>query len=540
MGKAIMNQKKIISTLVIGITLISIATVIVPTIKAIDIYVVKGVLYINNTIAPAGIQINLIFTDGTENTTTYDFNIYGDTTNYNMVVLNRDKQTGNFTVLYLGYELEPIDNKSVYAQNGVIDYINLSVIVPVNHAPDIPSSPDPADDTTGVDRNKDLGWTGGDSDGDLVTYDVYFGTTNPPLKKSDNQSGTSYDPGTMNYDTKYYWQIIAWDNHGASTSGSIWSFTTKSSSPPPPPPPPPSGNEPPTADANGPYFGSPGTEIEFDGTGSHDNDEGGSSIVQYDWKFFDGDSWRNDIGATPTYTYTEAGTYTVTLRVHDDEGSTDEDTTTATIIAGNNPPTKPEFITKTTDGNKNTPYEYSVMSTDPDNDTIKYVFYWDDDTTNTTAYYTNGTECDAVTHMWTAAGVYNVKAEAIDENNASSGNTTLTVLIDAHAVKDIGYLIDENGDGVYDIFQNTAGDQTDTEKQADGTYLIDNNGDGNWDYIYDPDTDTLTAYTPEEGGGASEKAKADNTIWYALVIGMVIVILILIVIYLATKKKKRT
>ena len=31
----------------------------------------------------------------------------------------------------------------------------------------------------------------------------------------------------MSANTTYYWKIIAWDNHGARTVGSLWHFTTK-------------------------------------------------------------------------------------------------------------------------------------------------------------------------------------------------------------------------------------------------------------------------------------------------------------------------
>jgi hypothetical protein len=81
---------------------------------------------------------------------------------------------------------------------------------------------------------------------------------------------------------------------------------------------------PPTADANGPYYGNCEEPVIFDGSGSHDNDESGLTIVQYDWKFFSGDTWHNDIGAYPSYTYNTPGTYMVSLRVTDNEGATDE------------------------------------------------------------------------------------------------------------------------------------------------------------------------------------------------------------------------
>ena len=96
-----------------------------------------------------------------------------------------------------------------------------------NNPPCVPGDPDPDNFSTYVDIYMNLSWTGGDPNSDdNVTYDVYFGTTNPPQKVSDNQSTTTYDPGIMNYSTMYYWRVVAWDNHGVSTSGTIWQFET--------------------------------------------------------------------------------------------------------------------------------------------------------------------------------------------------------------------------------------------------------------------------------------------------------------------------
>lgn len=90
-----------------------------------------------------------------------------------------------------------------------------------------PNNPNPFDGKTDVDVNTDLSWTGGDPDGDPVTYDVYFGTTSPPSKVSSNQSSTSYDPGTMDYDKTYYWKVVAWDDKDTLSEGAEWDFTTE-------------------------------------------------------------------------------------------------------------------------------------------------------------------------------------------------------------------------------------------------------------------------------------------------------------------------
>ena len=84
-------------------------------------------------------------------------------------------------------------------------------------------------------------------------------------------------------------------------------------------------DQPPVADANGPYTGTEGVAITFDGSGSSDPD---GTIVSYLWDFGDGGT---STGQNPTYAYSQAGSYTVTLTVTDDDSATDTDTTSATV-----------------------------------------------------------------------------------------------------------------------------------------------------------------------------------------------------------------
>ncbi len=103
-----------------------------------------------------------------------------------------------------------------------------------NQPPYTPSDPNPANGTTNVPLNKILSWTGGDPDpGDIVAYDVYFGTTSPPPKIVNNQTTTSYAPTGMTYNEQYYWKIVAWDNGGLSAEGPIWEFSTVTDTVPP-------------------------------------------------------------------------------------------------------------------------------------------------------------------------------------------------------------------------------------------------------------------------------------------------------------------
>jgi len=111
--------------------------------------------------------------------------------------------------------------------------IPVSNITPTNQAPHIPNNPSPTDNSLGVLVNTDLGWTGGDPDPeDTVTYDVYFeaNDSTPDVLVSNDQSNITYNPGILNYNTHYYWKIIAKDNHSQEVSGSIWDFTAEDQS----------------------------------------------------------------------------------------------------------------------------------------------------------------------------------------------------------------------------------------------------------------------------------------------------------------------
>jgi hypothetical protein len=44
---------------------------------------------------------------------------------------------------------------------------------------------------------------------------------------------TSYDPGTLNYLTGYYWQVVPYNTYGLAPGCTVWTFTTEDVPPPP-------------------------------------------------------------------------------------------------------------------------------------------------------------------------------------------------------------------------------------------------------------------------------------------------------------------
>ena len=132
-----------------------------------------------------------------------------------------------------GNDFGDIDPDNIQVTMSIINdddsYIDETVmgrIVP-NNPPNEPSNPSPFVGELDIEINSDLSWTCTDPDGGLLKYDIYFGLNNPPKQIVSNQTKKNYDPGTMEYNKTYYWKIVAWDNHYASTSGQIWSFTTQ-------------------------------------------------------------------------------------------------------------------------------------------------------------------------------------------------------------------------------------------------------------------------------------------------------------------------
>jgi len=139
--------------------------------------------------------------------------------------------TGNAT-----FTVSPVTAGSMnitVTKHNIIPSQSTAQVAGGNLPPNQPSSPTPSHNATNVSLGTDLSWTGGDPNpGDTITYDVYFGTNSPPPKAISNQSTTTYDPGLLEYDTRYYWKIVSWDTSEASTVGPLWAFTTTVNYPP--------------------------------------------------------------------------------------------------------------------------------------------------------------------------------------------------------------------------------------------------------------------------------------------------------------------
>ena len=456
----------------------------------------------------------------------------------------------------------------------------------VNNPPYTPGGPSPSNQSTGVNIATNLNWVGGDPDqNDIVTYNVYFGTTSNPQMVVNNQSSTTYNPGTLNYNTKYYWKIIAWDDKGSWTEGPLWYFTTETQTPP-------QTNIPPIADANGPYKGYKNQTITLDGSKSYDTD---GVIEYYRWDFTSNGVWDTEWieAETITYVYLSAGNYTISLEVKDDKAATNTDTSIVTIL-----PIEEDKIPPIAEANG--PYKGLVNqnitfdaagSYDIDGNITKYIWDFGDGTTSSSknpihSYISNGTyivtlevtDNSGLTDKdGTTAYIFTTDSDGdgwgddeenkygtnpddpsdypddtdndhipdsddIDDDNdglpdkieeelgSNSKNKSDVKNISINGI--IHFLIDTDSDGIVDLFYNsTSGKTTIIYYMGKNQYLIDENGDGKWEYVYDP-AGALSKYIKEETNITSELP----FIVYPLLIIFVLIVIIIILKLVLTKK----
>jgi len=108
--------------------------------------------------------------------------------------------------------------------------------------------------------------------------------------------------------------------------------------------------------------------------------------------------------------------------------SVPETTNTNGIVSFiNRQPERVAMISGPIIGNAGSDYTYTASTTDPDNDQIKYTFFWDDSQTTESDFVDSGTEV-AMSHSWANPGSYDVFVKATDTIGAESDNSNETAI----------------------------------------------------------------------------------------------------------------
>jgi hypothetical protein len=213
--------------------------------------------------------------------------------------------------------------------------------------------------------------------------------------------------------------------------------------------------------------------------------------------------------------------------------SSDENFTTSTTqtskseqhinnVIENKPPSNPT-IDGPLVGHINIEYNFSVRSTDANNDNIIYTFNWGDGMTESSGFLPNGINC-IKNHSWTKAGKYTIKVTVSD--NRTSSSSEKTVWIDAVAIGDLGYLLDSDSDGIFDSFHNDATGKETLTEMKNGVYLIDSDGDHRWDYEYNSSSGMIALINQQPS--MTEEKPQFLVLWVGGLIFTVVVVFVII------------
>ncbi|SDO31354.1 PKD repeat-containing protein [Nakamurella panacisegetis] len=147
--------------------------------------------------------------------------------------------------------------------------------------------------------------------------------------------------------------------------------------------------------------------VAVDGTQSVDAD---GTVASYDWNW--GDNSPNSAGATASHTYAQSGTYSITLTVTDNQQATGTVTHDVTVLAANQLPNAAFTPTIT---NLSLAVDASA-STDPDGSISTYSWNWGDNTPADSGV--------SATHVYSAAGTYQVTLTVTDDRGGSASRST--------------------------------------------------------------------------------------------------------------------
>ena len=185
----------------------------------------------------------------------------------------------------------------------------------------------------------------------------------------------------------------------------------------------------PIARPGGPYSGTEGSAVQFDGSAS--SDPRGAAIT-CQWDFGDGSPTVG--GLTPSHTYADNGTYTVTLTV---SNGTATGTATATATIANIAPSLGAITGPSLDPVQvGTQVTAGASFTDPGTlDTHTGVFDWGDGTSSSALITeANGSGSASGDHTYSEAGVYSVALTVTDKDGGSDQSVFQWVVVfDAEA-----------------------------------------------------------------------------------------------------------
>ncbi|MGK5090977.1 Calx-beta domain-containing protein [Deltaproteobacteria bacterium TL4] len=173
-------------------------------------------------------QINLTWTDTSNNEEGFKIERKSGTTGTYSEIATLSANTNTYSDSGLKGNTEYFYRMRAYKESAHSIYSAESVAVTDNSIPSTPSSPTISGTFSAIIAS----WSTNDADGDVLTYDVYWGTNaNPPLVSSE-QSTNIYAPLNLIYNQVYFWKVVVKDSYHAVAESPLWKYTAPNESKP--------------------------------------------------------------------------------------------------------------------------------------------------------------------------------------------------------------------------------------------------------------------------------------------------------------------
>lgn len=183
---------------------------------------------------------------------------------------------------------------------------------------------------------------------------------------------------------------------------------------------------------------SPGTNVSFSAQYIATNGRP-PTPYSYSWEFGDG---RTSSASEPRHSYTEAGSYAVTLRLRDGDGTTHHGATVVTVPAppeepNGEPPTIAELTASPTLPEVGARVTFTATAQTPPGDPVtNWEWQFGDGATSTSA--------PPVTHAYTAVGTYMARVRAHNAQGGAGPWRSVEVRVRPESDEDIGVMLARN------------------------------------------------------------------------------------------------
>lgn len=126
------------------------------------------------------------------------------------------------------WRVKATDSKSASSNYSTTYSLYTEGVALSNHLPFLPQLVSPDLSAIILATSATLKWTASDADtNDVLSYDVYLDTNNPPTSKVGSSiATTALDVNALQTSKIYYWKVVAKDNKGGETIGQVWNFKT--------------------------------------------------------------------------------------------------------------------------------------------------------------------------------------------------------------------------------------------------------------------------------------------------------------------------